>query len=42
MRWLIGLLLCFTTTVVTDDGRVLTCSTCCLGGSCATTCSRGF
>jgi len=31
---------CSATTITTSDGRILTCSTCCLGGSCATTCTR--
>lgn len=31
---------CGTTTIATTDGRILSCTTCCLGASCATTCTR--
>jgi hypothetical protein len=31
---------CGVTTLVTTDGRIISCTTCCLGGSCATTCTR--
>jgi hypothetical protein len=27
-------------TIVTTDGRIISCTVCCLGGSCSTTCSR--
>jgi hypothetical protein len=50
MRWLVALTILFAATVaaadcavnsiVTSDGRILTCTICCHGGSCATTCSR--
>lgn len=29
---------CSTNTVVTPHGRVISCTTCCIGGSCSTTC----
>jgi hypothetical protein len=31
---------CSVTSIMTDDGRILSCTTCCIGGSCATTCTR--
>jgi hypothetical protein len=31
---------CSTTTVITEHGRILICTSCCLGDSCAVTCSR--
>ena len=31
---------CGVNTIVTTDGRIISCTICCLGGSCATTCSR--
>ena len=31
---------CGVNTIVTTDGRILSCVVCCLGGSCSTTCSR--
>lgn len=31
---------CGVNTIMTTDGRILSCVTCCLGTSCSTTCSR--
>jgi hypothetical protein len=31
---------CGVNTIVTTDGRIISCTVCCLGGSCSTTCSR--
>lgn len=31
---------CGVSTIATTDGRIISCTTCCLGGSCATTCTR--
>lgn len=29
---------CLTNTIVTPDGKVIMCTTCCYGGNCTTTC----
>ena len=31
---------CFTNTVVTPDGRLVVCTTCCENGMCTTTCAQ--
>jgi hypothetical protein len=31
---------CGVNTITTTDGRIISCTTCCLGGSCSTTCTR--